>query len=103
MPRSRFALFSPTSGRARRILLLLSLLMVVILAGGGGEVLLRKLLAPAPVMLAHPLRYQQLYLASCEAAATHIALAMSGDAVPERQLLTELPVDTTQLHLSRRR
>lgn len=45
------------------------------------------------VMLAHPIKYQQIDISSCEAAAAHIAMQMSGVSVPEQQLIDELPMD----------
>lgn len=45
------------------------------------------------VMLPRPVRYEQLYISSCEAAATHIAMQMAGVPVPEQQLIAELPMD----------
>ena len=47
----------------------------------------------AAVMLAHPIQYQQIDISSCEAAATHIAMQMSGVWIPEQQLIDELPMD----------
>lgn len=49
--------------------------------------------ARTTVMLPHPVQYQQSYISSCEAAATHIALQMSGVDVPEQRLIDELPMD----------
>lgn len=49
--------------------------------------------ATRAVMLSSPPRYQQMYISSCEAAATHMALQMSGVLVPEAQLIAELPAD----------
>jgi len=48
---------------------------------------------PVRVMLDNVVRYQQMYVASCEAAATHIALEMLGTEVPEQTLVDELPMD----------
>jgi uncharacterized protein YvpB len=45
------------------------------------------------VLLARPPRYQQIYVSSCEAAATHVALLMYGVKISERQLISELPMD----------
>ena len=45
------------------------------------------------VLLARPPRYQQIYVSSCETAATHIALLMYGVKISERQLISELPMD----------
>jgi len=45
------------------------------------------------VILVSPPRYQQTYISSCEAAATHIALQMAGVDVPEQRLIAELPAD----------
>ena len=45
------------------------------------------------VWLDAPPKYQQAYISSCEAAATHIALQMMGVRVPEKTLIAELPAD----------
>ena len=67
---------------------------ILVISLPGGTPSARAIPLPPAVMLPRPPRYQQIFISSCEAAATHIALQMSGISVAERQLVSELPMDT---------